>query len=435
MKKTFLSMLMIASCFGAVNAQLLVDQNGKVGIGDLSGSNTLSSAISINSPGNSSYTLYSLTSPTASSNLGVNHHSLISSQNSYGISSSVYYTPNVTNYAINGSVGGSGGGTTKAVGVYGLVATSNNGYNYGVYGRLNTTKNGAGVFGSTSTAMSTEFPSIPGVYAGFFYGDTRVVGTLTATSIVQSSDYRLKDNIRSLSYSDDCLNKVMDMNVVEYNIKQREFETNVTEQDKADDAAREAEFIANGGDPKEFSRYKKHDKGRAYWHDEESPILMNKHYGLIAQELKEIYPNLVTESQDGYLAINYTEIIPLLIRSIQELNAKVEQYENGSAPIYKAQARTTDATSIDAVVTTLYQNTPNPFTESTLIRCDVANDVVKADLCIYNMNGEQITEYAITERGETSVVIDGGSLNAGMYLYVLIADGQVIDTKRMILTK
>ncbi len=435
MKKTFITMLIIASCFSMANAQLLVDQNGKVGIGNLSGSDTLSSAIAINSPGNSSYTLYSLTSPTASSNLGVNHHSSISSQNSYGISSAVYYTPNVTNYAISGSVGGAGGGTTKAIGVYGLVSTSNNGYNYGVYGRLNTTKNGAGVFGSTSTAMSTEFPSIPGAYAGFFYGDTRVVGTLTATSVVQSSDYRLKENIRSLSNSDACLNKVMNMNVVEYNLKQREFETNVTEQDKADEAAREAELIARGVSKQEIAERKKKDKGRAFWHDEASPNIKNKHYGLIAQELKEIYPNLVTESQDGYLAINYTEIIPLLICSIQELNAKVEQYENGNAPIMKAQARNTNVTDIDAVVTTLYQNTPNPFTESTLIECDVAEDVVKADLYIYDMNGKQIDTYPITERGATSITIAGHSLEAGMYLYALIADGQVIDTKRMILTK
>ena len=34
-----------------------------------------------------------------------------------------------------------------------------------------------------------------------------------------------------------------------------------------------------------------------------------------------------------------------------------------------------------------------------------------------------------------TVTIEGGSLDAGMYLYSLIADGKVIDTKRMILTK
>lgn len=51
------------------------------------------------------------------------------------------------------------------------------------------------------------------------------------------------------------------------------------------------------------------------------------------------------------------------------------------------------------------------------------------------MNGDQIAEYPIANRGEASITIDGGSLNAGMYLYALIADGKVVDTKRMILTK
>ncbi len=168
------------------------------------------SLLAINGTGNSTYAIYSLTPTTFACNFGVNHYSRLTSNNSYGISSTVFNTVDVTNYGINGSVGGSGGGNTKAVGVYGSANSSTGGYNYGVYGRLNTTNNGAGVFGSTSTALSTDFPSIPGAYAGFFYGDTRVVGTLTATSIVQSSDYRLKDNIRSLSNSDACLNKVQD---------------------------------------------------------------------------------------------------------------------------------------------------------------------------------------------------------------------------------
>ena len=143
------------------------------------------------------------------------------------------------------------------------------------------------------------------------------------------------------------------------------------------------------------------------------------------------------EGEDGYFGVNYIEIIPLLVRSIQELNAKVEQYENGNAPIKKSQTRSAaeDATDIDAIVNTLYQNEPNPFTESTVIRCDVNEDVAKADLYIYNMNGDQVAEYAVTGRGATSITIDGGSLNAGMYLYALIADGKVVDTKRMILTK
>lgn len=51
------------------------------------------------------------------------------------------------------------------------------------------------------------------------------------------------------------------------------------------------------------------------------------------------------------------------------------------------------------------------------------------------MNGLQVAEYPITSYGVGSVVVNGGYLEAGMYLYSLIADGQVVDTKRMILLK
>lgn len=433
MKKLIISMLMIASYFGVANAQLMVEETGKVAIG-YEGTNSLNSDLSINGIGD----VYSSVHITADRPTGLylNHYPATPYMNNYGINNVNYSASDYTNIGIFTSLSGGSSYNTKSIGICANVyGTYTSGYNYGVYGYLNSSGNGTGVFGSTSKYLSSMYPNLTGNYAGFFYGDACITGALTVGYVNQTSDYRLKENIRSLTDSDGCLDKVIGMNVVEYNLKQREFELNITEQDKADEAAREAEMIARGIDPQEIVKHKQKTENRALWYEEDSPIIKNKHYGLIAQELQEIYPTLVTENQDGYLAINYTEIIPLLIRSIQELNAKVELYESGGIAIAKAQARTTDATGIDAVVTTLYQNTPNPFTESTLIRCDIADDVVKADLYIYNMNGEQITEYAVTERGETSITIDGGSLNAGMYLYALIADGQVIDTKRMILTK
>lgn len=63
-----------------------------------------------------------------------------------------------------------------------------------------------------------------------------------------------------------------------------------------------------------------------------------EHIGLIAQELQEIYPNLVKSvphvglNQDGTpngkefetLAVNYTELIPVLIAAMQEQQAQIE---------------------------------------------------------------------------------------------------------------
>jgi hypothetical protein len=41
--------------------------------------------------------------------------------------------------------------------------------------------------------------------------------------------------------------------------------------------------------------------------------------GFIAQEVREILPDVVSEDQDGYLSIGYTAIIPVLTEAVQEL--------------------------------------------------------------------------------------------------------------------
>ncbi|MDR1981923.1 MAG: T9SS type A sorting domain-containing protein [Tannerellaceae bacterium] len=54
---------------------------------------------------------------------------------------------------------------------------------------------------------------------------------------------------------------------------------------------------------------------------------------------------------------------------------------------------------------------------------------------MYNLQGSQLKQTTIQERGEGVQTLYGSELNAGIYLYSLIADGQKVDTKRMILTK
>ncbi|HGQ4570537.1 TPA: tail fiber domain-containing protein [Streptococcus pneumoniae] len=52
--------------------------------------------------------------------------------------------------------------------------------------------------------------------------------------------------------------------------------------------------------------------------------------GLIAQEVETIVPKIVSrdpENPDGYLHIDYTALVPYLIKAIQELNQKIEKME------------------------------------------------------------------------------------------------------------
>jgi len=51
-----------------------------------------------------------------------------------------------------------------------------------------------------------------------------------------------------------------------------------------------------------------------------------KRYGLIAQEVEELYPELVnTNETDGMKSMNYIELIPLLLEQIKDLKKSVEQ--------------------------------------------------------------------------------------------------------------
>jgi hypothetical protein len=50
--------------------------------------------------------------------------------------------------------------------------------------------------------------------------------------------------------------------------------------------------------------------------------------GVIAQEIESILPQIVTNRDNGYKAVQYEKIVPLLIEAIKELSAKIKLLEN-----------------------------------------------------------------------------------------------------------
>ena len=49
--------------------------------------------------------------------------------------------------------------------------------------------------------------------------------------------------------------------------------------------------------------------------------------GLIAQEVQEVLPEVVTTDDDGYMGIKYTNVIGVLVEAIKELKADFEAYK------------------------------------------------------------------------------------------------------------
>jgi hypothetical protein len=51
--------------------------------------------------------------------------------------------------------------------------------------------------------------------------------------------------------------------------------------------------------------------------------------GVLAQEIKQVFPELVSEDDNEMLAVNYQGLVPVLINAIKEQNNKIsnQQFE------------------------------------------------------------------------------------------------------------
>jgi hypothetical protein len=244
-----------------------------------------------------------------------------------------------------------------------------------------------GVLNIATSAFHSSHPAVPLVVDG----DINVNGT------IYSSDLRFKTNVNTLSGS---LEKVKQLRGTSYTFRKDEFTD------------------------KNFS--------------------VSPQIGLIAQEVEKVFPELVKTDSKGYKGILYTNLIPVIIEAVKEQQSMIETLKEENRLI-KAEIKTLRVTSVKAASegnissisgkAFLHQNAPNPFSEETSIEINIPAEMKEASLLIYDMQGTQLRKINIRERGNTKIVISGGELSAGMYLYTLIADGKEVDTKRMILTK
>jgi hypothetical protein len=61
--------------------------------------------------------------------------------------------------------------------------------------------------------------------------------------------------------------------------------------------------------------------------------------------------------------------------------------------------------------------------------------VNKAILGVFDLNGKMLLQFNLQAGKSNQVQVNGNTLGAGMYIYSIIADGQEVISKRMILTK
>ncbi len=416
MKKTIITLIM--SCAVSVSyAQLKVFQNGNVLLN--SDCDTAKSALSIACEGEKNYTIRSRTDMNGI-NCVVDGNSL-----NWGFGGDFLTFCDNTNFSVGvkGEIRSQGfleRTCGRAFGVIGSAGFATSGWNYGVFGRLDGTTSGAAVYGTTDKTENGI--GLKKRYAGYFNGEVGISGNLKVNgsidgvligmAVEQEGETRMNARAgnETAMETETVHDKLTGISAVAYRHKLP------------------AKAPAMAGDTTQTIR----GIGAI-----EAQNLSKTHYALSAEQLEAVYPDLVYTKEDGTKAINYMELIPLLVQSIGELSAKIEQLENpsGRQATPKQQAATACISNSSISEASLSQNKPNPFVTSTDIKVNIPTSANTAMLNIYDLSGKQIKGIQVNERGEHSIYVTSEGLAPGMYIYSLIIDGKLIDTKRMVVTQ
>ena len=441
MKKQLLIIAVLMGATLTATAQLKVHQNGYVSIqnNNLSSSSPLSIgtvgnidySISCNAISKSGMNLYvnSAGNSTPSDHLfGINVWNYGNALKNTGVKS-VAVIPAQTNSMTPSGIGVNG---------IGRLGTNATGVVYGVLGNISGTR-GVGVCGVSTLDGSNSY--VDDSYAGLFIGKTKVVGNVIVTGTVSGMmlNTALPENAEQVeSIQSDrslVLEKLSEIDALSY-CNAREAEVKFKENR---DKEMEEDFEAYPG-LKEMlgnSRTMLPEKDVL-----KEQIMRKKHYALSVEQLEKVFPDLVYEDNHGTKQVNYVEMIPLLVQSINELQSQVNELRGlddkaRMAPKRSASSGNDEASDISTPKlqnVKLYQNTPNPFTERTEIRFTLPDDAQNAYIYIFDMQGKMLRQIPV-DASMQSVTINGYELSAGIYLYSLAVNGQEIDTKRMILSK
>ena len=432
MKKNIFTTILAMAAMN-INAQLVVDSLGRVGVGTNDPKSMLS--VGVNTSTNSASAMASIQS--SDKKYGTYVWNTADSENlSYG---GFFRIQNYTGNANAAKGLALGKGITDpyglpyqyTVGVLGAAGFSNSAV--GVMGRLYSYIDDplvfAGVYGS-ETSGGPSFSNYSGKFAGYFNGKVRVTNGIYATVLSPSASASPSGQGGTTILSDrgesvtDKLSQVQTLQFLRYDpteaAETRETTAPaLTDKDIENISPEELEALeeAAGEEPEQYL----------------SPV----QYGLDAEQLKAVYPELVYEDANGNVSINYVEMVPLLVQSINELKAELAELKGTSAKKAKAKSEATaiEGTSSDVDMVRMDQNNPNPFSESTVITLNIPEKTQTASIFIYDMSGKQVQSLPVTERGETDITVYASSLSAGMYIYTLVVDGKVSVTRRMVVTK
>jgi hypothetical protein len=150
------------------------------------------------------------------------------------------------------------------------------------------------------------------------------------------------------------------------------------------------------------------------------------------------------QDEGALFGLRYAEFVVPLVKAVQELSkqndelkervARLEALMNGQSSSANNQSAQISS-PLGAGTSSLEQNMPNPFNQSTIIRYTLPAKFISAQIIIADQSGKVLKQVNISTAGSGMLNVQAESLSAGTYNYSLFIDDRLIDTKKMVLTR
>ena len=158
-------------------------------------------------------------------------------------------------------------------------------------------------------------------------------------------------------------------------------------------------------------------------------------YGFIAQDVEKVMPEIASENSDGYYAVNYTMLIPVLTEAIKEKDKEITELRTEIAELRSAFNDFKAGQAANGVEGyRLEQNAPNPFSQNTVIGYAVPAGTTGARVNVYDLAGRLVKSFNIVEQSG-QITINASDMSNGLYIYDLQVNGRQILERKMTVVK
>lgn len=99
------------------------------------------------------------------------------------------------------------------------------------------------------------------------------------------------------------------------------------------------------------------------------------------------------------------------------------------------QIKVAISNSIELEIPYLSQNLPNPSTQNTTIKYYIPESASEASVKFFSLSGQILKEVEIDIFGQGEIALDVEKMIGGNYMYALVVDGELIDTKSMVIVR